>query len=613
MSYLTDKLREDDAAARGTSTIVDVPGQMLSDILRHAPVKRRTMLRGSFGASIAALLGGGVLTACGGGDDNDSVADDGSNGIQDGDYAVTFNKVSARTDSNVHVPQGYTAAVLYSAGDALVGRASYQGSDLTLEELETVGGGQHDGMHFYELPGKDPNKHGLLAINHESTDSFMLGLDNRSAADQATAKASNVGVAIVEVQLNDSTNLWEVVQGSRYNKRYTGNTEYQITGPAKGFVGGDRVIGTLNNCASGPTPWGTYLTCEETTSHYFHTSNDARGYGWVVEIDPQAELSALAIPAKRTAMGRFAHENTAFMLNANNRVAFYMGDDSTPGAVYKFVPHKTVDLGNRSANMGLLDDGVLYAAKFNADGTGEWLELTYGKNGLTAGATDPGRTDKLESTPTTVDFLNQADVVIQCRAAARVAGATLMDRPEWITVGPDNKVYCTFTNNGGREVANPANPRTANSHGHIIEWSEDGDDVTSTTFTWSIFLLAGSLKERESNKQGDINGDEFSSPDGLRVDPKGRLWVQTDASTSATTTNIFGNNAVYYVNQETKESSRFLVGPTGCEITGLAYTPDLKTFFVNIQHPGDNWPIHGEKGRSSTIVVRRTDGKPVGA
>lgn len=525
---------------------------------------------------------------------------------------MTFEKIRASVGPNVFVPEGYTSEVLYSAGDALLGNVAYQGTALTLPELETVGGGQHDGMHFYELEGKDPNKHGLLAINHENTDTFMLNLSDRTAADQITAKLSNVGVSIVEIQFNDAANKWEVVKGSKYNKRYSGNTNYQITGPAKGAVGGDTVIGTLNNCASGPTPWGTYLTCEETTNNYFDTSKDERGYGWVVEIDPQAELSELATPAKRTAMGRFSHENTAYMLGKNNRVAFYMGDDTTPGGIYKFVPHKAVDLGNRKANMGLLDEGTLYGARFNADGSGEWLELSYGKNGLVTGATDPGKTDRT-STPTTVDFNNQADVLIKCQAASRVAGATQMDRPEWITVGPDNKVYCTLTNNGSRQITDAANPRTANSHGHMIEWREDGDDVTATKFKWSIFLLAGSSKEREENKQGNINGDEFSSPDGLRVDPQGRLWVQTDAGTSASTTNIFGNNGMYYVDQESKKSSRFLVGPTGCEITGLAYTPDLKTFFINIQHPGADWPIKGQAGRSSTIVVRRKDGKPVGA
>lgn len=613
MSYLTDKLRADAAAARGETEITHVPGQMLDEVLSQLPMKRRALLRGSLGASLTAIFGASALSACGGGSDDTPSA---SVPSASENYAVSFQKVDATVGQKVTVPANYTSEVMYSAGDALITAGlSYQGTPLTLEQLEQVCGGQHDGMEFYAIPGKDANKHGLLAINHEATDNFMLDLGSRSSEDAIKARLSNVGVGIVEVKLNETSDKWEVVVGSKYNKRYTGNTNYLVSGPAAGFVGevGGVVVGTLNNCASGPTPWGTYLTCEETTSNYIDTSKDARGYGWVVEIDPLNEIAALTTPVKHTAMGRFSHENTAYILNANNRVAFYMGDDTTPGAIYKFVPNGTYNPTNRAANATLLTQGKLYAAKFNADGTGQWLELSQGLNGLVVGATDPGRTDITSPAPTTLDFATQADVVINCQAAARVAGATLMDRPEWITVGLDNKVYCTLTNNGSRSVTNDANPRTGNSHGHIIEWTETNNDVTATTFKWEIFLLAGSQKLTTESLKGDINGDEFSSPDGLRIDPQGRLWVQTDAGTGSSTTNIFGNNAMYHVDQTTKRSTRFLVGPDGCEITGLAYTPDLKTFFINIQHPGTGWPVAGQPGRSSTIVVRHQEGKAVGA
>lgn len=609
MSYLTDKLRADAAAARGDAEITHVPGQMLDEVLIKMPMKRRSLLRGSLGASLTAIFGASALSACGGG------GDPATPGASE-NYSVGFSKVDAVVGQKVSVPANYTSEVLLSAGDALITAGlSYQGTALTLEQLEQVCGGQHDGMEFYAIPGMDPNKNGLLAINHESTDNFMLSLGERSSEDAIKARLSNVGVDIVEVKLNETSKKWEVVVGSKYNKRYTGNTNYAVDGPAAGSVGevGGVVVGTLNNCSSGATPWGTYLTCEETTDNYLDPSKDERGYGWVVEIDPLNEIAALATPVKHTAMGRFDHENTSYMLNANNRVAFYMGDDSTPGAIYKFVPSGTYNPTNRAANATLLTQGKLYAAKFNADGTGQWLELTQGLNGLVEGATDPGRTDRTTDTPVTVDFATQADVVINCKAAARVAGATQMDRPEWITVGPDNKVYCTLTNNGSRTVTNDANPRANNPHGHIIEWTETNNDVTATTFKWEIFLLAGSQKLGADNLKGNINGDEFSSPDGLRVDPQGRLWVQTDASTSSSTTNVFGNNAMYHVDQTTKRSTRFLVGPDGCEITGLAYTPDLKTFFINIQHPGTGWPVAGQPGRSSTIVVRHNEGKPVGA
>ena len=610
MSYLTDKLRADAAAARGDAEITHVPGQMLDEVLSKVPMKRRSMLRGSIGASLTAIFGASALSACGGGGDDTPSA---STPAATENFAVGFQKVDAAVGQKVSVPANYTSDVLFSAGDALITAGlSYQGTALSLSELEQVGGGQHDGMEFYAIPGRDPNKNGLLAINHESTDGFMLDLAARSDADKIKARLSNVGVDIVEIRLNETSNKWEVVVGSKYNKRYTGNTNYKTSGPAATVVGD--VVGTINNCASGSTPWGTYLTCEESTDNYIDPTQNENGYGWVIEIDPLGELAALATPVKHTAMGRFDHENTAYMLNANNRMAFYMGDDSTPGGIYKFVPDGSYDPNNRAANATLLTQGKLYGAQFKPDGTGVWLELTQGKNGLVMGATDPGRTDRTTDTPTLVDFGTQADVVLQCKAASRVAGATQMDRPEWITVGADKKVYCALTNNGSRTVTDAANPRSTNPHGHIMQWTEDGNDATATTFKWEIFLLAGSQKLGAANLKGNINGDEFSSPDGLRIDPQGRLWVQTDASTSSGTTSVFGNNAMYHVDQTTKRSTRFLVGPDGCEITGLAYTPDLKTFFINIQHPGAGWPVAGETfGRSSTIVVRHNEGKPVGA
>jgi secreted PhoX family phosphatase len=418
-------------------------------------------------------------------------------------------------------------------------------------------------------------------------------------------------VSIIEVQrANDGK--WSV-KPSAYNKRYSGNTLYKVSGPAAAAVGGT-VVGTLNNCASGPTPWGTYLTCEETTDNYLDPTQPEIGYGWVVEIDP---LGQLAPATKRTAMGRFDHENTAYALDASNRVAFYMGDDSTPGCIYKFIPSKAYDPVVRANNRDLLDAGTLYVARFNGDGSGVWLELTQGKNGLVVGATDPGNVSQFAAgtapAGVIVNFTTQSDVLTNTKAAARVAGGTLMDRPEWVTVGVDGTVMCTLTNNSSRKVVDAANPRISNSHGHIIRWKETGASPLALTFTWDLLLQAGDPSIAAANLKGNIVGDTFSSPDGIRIDPKGRLWVQTDAGTGTSTTSIFGNNSMYYIDQKTGQSKRFLVGPLGCEITGIAYTPDLTTFFINIQHPNVAWPTAGMVPRSSTVVVRRTDGKPIGA
>ncbi len=612
MSYLTDRARDAHAARYPTAPTRDVPGQMFDDVIQKMPLNRRSVLRGGFGASMAAIFGAAGLSACGGGGGGDAVA-----AAAVDDFSIAFKKVNPLTSDAVVVPPGYTMDVLFSAGDAVeTGSAAYAGTPLTSAETEKFAGGQHDGMHFFELPGVDGNKRGLLAINHEAPDAAILGVTSQDPTvwtlEQKKIVLSSVGVSVIEVE--EVAGKWTVKKNSAYNKRYTGNSTYAVSGPAAAAVGAT-VVGTLNNCASGETPWGTYLTCEETTDNYLDPTQNPLGYGWVVEIDPQNQLAGM--PVKRTALGRFDHENTAYMLDAAGNMALYMGDDSTPGCIYKFVPSAKVSTTSRAANANLLDAGTLYAAKFNADGTGSWLALVQGQNGLVVGASDPGNVSQGAQTPVTVNFANQSDVLINTKAAARIAGATLMDRPEWISVGPDQKIYVTLTNNGSRTVTDAANPRANNSHGHIVRWTETGNSPTAATFKWELFLLAGDQRLSASNLKGNINGDTFSSPDGVRVDPKGRLWVQTDASTSSTTTNTFGNNAMYYVNQTTKESTRFLVGPTGCEITGLAYTPSLKTFFINIQHPSGTWPsaLQGNTypARSSTIVVRRTDGKPVGA
>lgn len=622
MSHITDDYR---AASRARKELPAVPGQMMDDVIAQAAMPRRTLLRGGFGAALAAAFGGSALSACGGGGGGTAAAATGTaattvpTGVAAQSYAVSFRGVPASVGDQVVVPQGYTAEVLFAAGDAVeAGATPYTGTLLDAAGYERVSGGNHDGMHYFALPGVDPNRGGLLVINHEAPDTrilFPAGYTYSPAtatSEQKRIALSAVGVSVIEVE--QANGRWSVKAGSPYNKRYTGNTVYQVGGPAAAVVG-PTVVGTLNNCASGMTPWGTYLTCEETTDNYLDPTQPEQGYGWVVEIDPRGDFPA----TKRTALGRFDHENTAYLLNADNTLAIYMGDDSTPGCVYKFVPSGRYNPADRAANRNLLDSGTLYAARFNADGSGQWVELTQGLNGLVPGAQDPGNFTQSAVPPAavTVNFATQADVLINTKSAARVAGATLMDRPEWITVGTDRRIYCTFTNNGSRVQTDAANPRPSNSHGHIIRWRETGDSASATTFQWEMFLLGGDQRLTAANLRGDIVGDTFSSPDGIGVDPQGRLWVQTDAGTGTSITNTFGNNAMYHVDQVTKESTRFLVGPNGCEITGLTYTPDLTTFFINIQHPTGTWPSNVQGNtlppRSATIVVRRTDGKPVGA
>lgn len=620
MSHLTDEAR---APYRDAQPKIAAGDDCLEAIVAANPARRSVLKNGLLGLSMLPMLG--ALAACG--------DDDGSSPTPSptptptptpaASYAINFVSVAANQNDTVTVPAGYTVDVLLKAGDSVEAGSPYSGSFPTPADAEKWAGGNHDGMEYFELSGTDPNAGGLLAINHELPDYNILFSGSYNAAtasaNQKALALSAVGISVVEIA-RGTDGRWAVNASSRFNKRYTGNSSYRAGGPAAGLLSGS-IKGMLNNCASGRTPWGTYLTCEETTDNYLDPTQPANNYGWVVEIDPYQELAA---PTKRTAMGRFDHENVAHMSDSNRRVAFYMGDDSTPGCIYKFVPDRAYSMTNRAANIDLLDYGTLYVARFNADGTGEWRALVQGQNGLLPVASDPGNVSQSTTPPppSSVAFNSQADVLINTKAAARVAGGTVMDRPEWLTVAPDNSaIYCTLTNNSGRQVTDAANPRVRNLHGHIIKFKEANNSPLATTFTWEIFLLAGdpSLASGGANLTGNINGDTFSSPDGLRIDPQGRLWVQTDHSvpgnsgvTGRTIDQAFGHNAMFHVDQVSKLSKRFLVGPLGCEITGIAYTPDLRTFFVNIQHPTGNWPVAGQQPRSSTIVVRRTDGQPVG-
>lgn len=621
MSHLTDEAR---AAFRDAQPKITAGENSLESIVAANPARRTVLKNGLLGLSMLPMLG--ALTACGDDEASGSPAPT-PTPTPAPSYAIAFASVAINSNDTVTVPAGYTVDVLLKAGDSVEAGTAYVPGSFpgSASQTNLWAGGNHDGMEFFDLSGVDPNSGGLLAINHELPDYnilFASGTYNAATAtaDQKALALSAVGVSVVEIA-KGTDGKFAVKAGSRFNKRYSGNTDYRVGGPAAGLLS-STIRGTLNNCSSGRTPWGTYLTCEETTNNYLDPTQPNNNYGWVVEIDPYQELAA---PTKRTAMGRFSHENTAYLNDANNRVAFYMGDDSTPGCIYKFVPDRAYSTSNRASNVDLLDYGTLYVARFNADGTGEWRALVQGQNGLVANAADPGNVSQSTTppTPTIISFNSMADVLINAQSAARVAGGTLMDRPEWITVAPNHQaIFVTLTNNSGRRVTDNPNPRVTNLHGHILKFREDGDSPLATRFTWEIFLLAGNPNLAEANLKGNINGDYFSSPDGLRIDPQGRLWVQTDHNLTGNAgtlngaavnmTQAFGNNSMYHVDQSSKASKRFLVGPTGCEITGIAYTPDLRNFFINIQHPTGNWPVSGQQPRSSTIVVRRTDGQPVG-
>lgn len=557
---------------------------------------------------------------------------------------LTFNAVAANTTDTVILPQGYNWRVVAKWGDGLWSDSIEfdQQSRGTGASQELAIGDNNDGMSLFVH-----NERTIIAVNNEYVNLPIMFANRESAKpetmdDIRKCKAGH-GVAIFEVQ--NEANTWSIVRDSKFNRRLTADTPMEITGPARAHdelktaadPEGVRSLGTWNNCGSGRTPWGTYLTCEENFNGYFSSSDPDlvlsedqvrygirhrdRGYNWaladerfdiakhpnepnragyIVEIDP---LDPHSMPAKRTALGRLKHENAEVVLAADGRVVVYMGDDERGEFLYRFVSDgRYVPGGN---NRNLLENGSLYAARFNNDGTGAWVALT----------------------PQSTGMADQAAICIQTRQAASKVGATTMDRPEWVAVNPEKaEVYCALTNNGNRGTkrnkggdATPVggpNPRAENQYGQIVRWWPGNGDHAMDTFYWDLFVVAGNPLVHNDAYAGsaNINADNmFNSPDGIAFDHNGLLWIQTDGKYS----NVgdfagMGNNQMLVADPLSGEIKRFMVGPNECEITGITWSADHKTMFVGIQHPGEKGNSHFPDGgeavpRSCIIAIRRDD------
>jgi uncharacterized protein len=498
------------------------------------------------------------------------------------------------------------------------------------QQAQQVGLG-HDGMWFFPI-GRG-NDHGMLAVNLEyGTNPHVMGKAAPTSLEDVRLSQHAHGVAVVEIKRTNGK--WQVVRSNKARRIHV-NTPVTFSGPAANSAllqtpAGNAPLGTVNNCANGYTPWGTYLTCEENFNGYFGAAgtwnrteaqarygfsaggfgygwhqfdprfnlanpsyrNEENRFGWVVEIDP---MDASQTPVKRTALGRFKHENAELVVGRGGRAVVYMGDDERFDYIYKFVSD-----GNwqsmRARGISPLDEGKLYVAKFNDNGTGNWIELTINNPAIRA------------------KFSSQAEVLTYARLAADAVGATRMDRPEWIAAAPNGDVYCTLTNNTARTPAqtDAANPLGPNPWGHIIKW-RDSDQHVGTTFRWDIFVLA---QDTHSNPQS-----AFGSPDGLWADSDGRLFIQTDG-TQPTVNGVQLNDQMLVADPSSGEIRRIFAGVAGCEVTGVAVTPDRRTMFVNIQHPGDgnpaltNFPAPTGSGRiprDATIVITRKDGGIVGS
>lgn len=730
------------------------------DSVLAARLSRRGMLRGGMGTVGTSVLSGLALAGCGGGSDDTPAAAPPAAAPAPApapapvaEKLLGFQAVSKSLADAVIVPAGYSVSVIYAMGDPLTATTPAYKNDGTDTNFETRAGDQHDGMEWFGLDASGKlsataTERGVLAVNHEATVDelrsafFVHANGGTSALPRPAAEVDKEvaihGISVVEVQKN--AGKWATVPGSSFNYRLTALSEVEIAGPARGnpllitkfSPTGTRTRGTLNNCGTGKTPWGTFLTGEENWFGYFTRGaaddaaradksavalrrygslqggasrhgwesagiddkyarwnnsklgtsangvddyrNELNGMGYIVEADPLDKTKAAR---KRTALGRFAHESASFGKPVVGQpLVVYMGDDARNEYMYKFVstalwsasdanPTDRITTGDK-----YLNDGKLYAAKFSADGSGAWLELSI-TNPLIAGYA-------------AYAFADQADVVVHARLAADAVGATKMDRPEWGAVNPANgEIYQTLTNNSNRRLEpsgssqvalDAANPRgyidnkgtavqAGNPNGHLLRMKEGAAGGAATAFRWDIYLFGAEAGADKSmvNISNLTADQDFSSPDGLVFSPvTGICWIQTDDGAYTDVSNCMmlaglpgqvgdgGAKTLSYTKADGTKAEvttqvgkaatpdtlkRFLVGPSACEITGLAETPDGKAIFVNIQHPGETtkqadiadptkytsrWPSNagygsGVRPRSATIVITKNDGGRIGS
>jgi secreted PhoX family phosphatase len=616
---------------------------------------RRTVLRGTLGVAAAALYGP-LAAGCAG------VAGAARDAPQALAPTIGFKGIPVDASDKLVVPEGYIASVIAAWGEPIGVPGNMpawkpDGSNSAAEQAVQMGM-HHDGMEYFALNGNSSTR-GLLAMNHEYTDDGLLhvGGFNNMNADKVKKSQAAHGLSVIEVELKD--NAWQMVRPSRYARRLPMDAPFEVRGPAAGHAmmktaadpAGTRVLGTLNNCAASKTPWGTYLSGEENFMFYFgggdtisdhhkrwglrkdsgyqwdkfdprfdarQNPNEPNRFGWVVEVDPYDPTST---PIKRTALGRAAHEGAWVAVTKDGRAVVYSGEDARFEYLYKFVSRDKIAPGGAKANATLLDHGTLHVARFNADGSGQWIPMVAGQGPLTAAN----------------GFADQGEVLIKARQASDILGATKMDRPEWLTIDPlSGWVYCTLTNNSNRGQPNfpavdAANPRANNVFGQIIRWQEERD-FDATSFKWNHLVLAGDPANERAEAKGNIKGDIYACPDGISFDARGVLWIQTDAHATqmykGELKNV-GNNQMLACDPRSGLTRRFLTGPVNCEVTGAAWTPDGRTMFINIQHPGEtpsdrsdpaepskysNWPDYkpGGRPRSATVVIRKRDGGVIG-
>lgn len=558
-----------------------------------------------------------------------------------------FPELNVGIDTTHHVAAGYDADVLIRWGDpVLPGAPAFDPMQQSADAQEWQFGYNNDYIGYVPLPLSSGNPaHGLLCVNHEYTnEELMFPNYAGDTAETVEIEMAAHGASIVEVR-RSADGKWQYVPNSRFNRRISPRrTTIELSGPAAGHTrlkttadpSARRVAGTLNNCGGGLTAWGTYLIAEENFHGYFggrlptdhpeqrnhrrygvpggaygwhhyhqrfdvgQEPNEPNRFGWIVEVDPYDPNTS---PVKRTALGRFKHEGAATLLNADGRVVVYMGDDQCFEYVYKFVTRGRFDSGDRAANRDLLDNGTLFVAKFNEDGTLEWLPLVFGNGALIP-----------ES-----GFHSQADVVIEARRAADLLGATPMDRPEDVEANPKTgKVYIMLSNNSKRtpQDAHAANPRGPNPYGHIVELTPESGDHGAIRGHWDLLVVCGDPSKPDCAAlwHPKVTGNGwFTDPDNCAVDNRGRLWIATDDNSATTTGRSNGIWAIETDGDLRGLPRHFFRVPAGAELCGPAFSPDDETLFLAVQHPADNgeqWPVFARKSTFEDPSTRWPDFRP---
>jgi secreted PhoX family phosphatase len=620
----------------------------IGDVI-NARYGRRDVLRGALGVSATtALFGAQALVA---------PATALAAGKAESRYA--FEELEAGNDETHHVADGYDANILLRWGDPLTADApDFDVMNQSAAAQSQQFGYNNDYVGF--VPLNADGTRGLLCVNHEYTNEEVmfpgLGRQDRADFEGMTPALIDIemaahGGSVVEI-MKDANGKWRVERNGKMNRRISPlDTRMTLSGPAAGHPRlatnddptGQNVIGTLNNCAGGLTPWGTWLMAEENFHGYFWTDvmnadgkpdisehsdaaskkrygvpgrwyawgkfhdrfnidkepNMPNKFGWVVEVDPHDPTST---PIKRTALGRFRHEGAETTVSTDGKLVIYMGDDNRFDYMYKYVSQGSVS-DVPAENGKLLDEGTLYVARFDADGHLEWMPLVHGNGPLTV---ENG-------------FANQGDVMIDTRIAADLLGATPMDRPEDAQPRGDGTTYIMLTNNKKRKDTNPANPRSASDFGHIIEVKELGGDHAATSGTWSILVKCGDPSIAEVGAHWNPETSEngwFGSPDNCAMDADGRLWVSTDQGSKwGKTGKSDGLYAVETEGTARGTSKLFFRCPVGGEMCGPYFADNGETLFLAVQHPGtDGTKALAGFERSSTFedpATRWPDFDPV--